>query len=62
MRKGQEVKRVGAVQISTDLSPIERRVGLACKIAKLNMGAPALETKIRNNRKKNTATLEFFCR
>ena len=24
----------GGVQISTDLSPIERRVGLACKIAK----------------------------
>ena len=38
MRKGQEVKRVGAVQISTDLSPIERRVGLACKIAKLKTG------------------------
>lgn len=25
---------VGGVQISTDLSPIERRVGLACAVAK----------------------------
>lgn len=54
--------RVGGVKISTDLAPIERRVGLACKIAKLNMGVPVLEIKIRNNRKKNTDRLEFFCR
>ena len=33
-----DVYRVGAVQISTDLSPIERRVGVACKIAKWKMG------------------------
>jgi hypothetical protein len=30
--------RVGAVQISTDRSPIERRVGVACKIAKWKTG------------------------
>ena len=30
---------VGGVQISTDLFPIERRVGAACAVAKLNMGA-----------------------
>ena len=29
---------VGAIQISTDPSPIERRVGVACAVAKLNMG------------------------
>ena len=29
---------VGAIQISTDPSPIERRVGVACKIAKWMMG------------------------
>lgn len=34
-----DVYRVGAVQISTDLSTIERRVGVACAVAKLNMGA-----------------------
>ena len=33
-----DVYRVGAVQISTDLSPIERRVGVARTVAKLNMG------------------------
>ena len=31
--------RVGAGEISTGPSPIERRVGLACAVAKLNMGA-----------------------
>ena len=30
---------VGGIEISTDLSPIERRVGAACAVAKLNMGA-----------------------
>ena len=35
---GIDGAKVGAIQISTDPSPIERRVGLACKIAKLNMG------------------------
>ena len=29
---------VGGIEISTDLSPIERRVGAACAVAKLNMG------------------------
>ena len=34
-----EEDEVGAIKISTDLSPIERRVGAACAVAKLNMGA-----------------------
>jgi len=29
---------VGTIQISTDPSPIERRVGVACVVAKWNMG------------------------
>jgi len=29
---------VGAIQISTDPSPIERRVGVAYAVAKWNMG------------------------
>lgn len=33
----------GGVQISTDLSPIERRVGLACKIAKWMTGYKTLQ-------------------
>ena len=33
-----EEDEVGAVQIATDLSSIERRVGLVCAVAKLNMG------------------------
>ena len=33
-----EEDEVGAVQIATDLSAIERREGLACVVAKLNRG------------------------
>ena len=33
-----EEDEVGGVQIATDLSAIERRVGLACAVAKLNRG------------------------
>ena len=33
-----EEDEVGAIKISTDLSPIERRVGVACAVAKWNMG------------------------
>lgn len=33
-----EEDEVGAIKISTDLSPIERRVGVARTVAKLNMG------------------------
>ena len=29
---------VGGIEISTGLSPIERRVGVACAVAKWNMG------------------------
>ena len=31
--------KVGGIEISTDPSPTERRVGAACAVAKLNMGA-----------------------
>lgn len=34
----REEDEVGAIKISTDLSPIERRVGVARTVAKLNMG------------------------
>ena len=30
--------KVGGIEISTDLSPIERRVGAACAVAKWKMG------------------------
>ena len=30
--------KVGGIEISTDLSSIERRVGVACAVAKWNMG------------------------
>ena len=33
-----EEDEVGGAQIATDLSAIERRVGLACAVAKLNRG------------------------
>ena len=35
---GIDGDKVGGIEISTDLSPIERRVGLACKIAKWMTG------------------------
>ena len=37
-RYGACEDEVGGVQISTDLSPIERRVGAACAVAKWKMG------------------------
>ena len=39
------------VQISTDLSAIERRVGLACAVAKLNRG---------DSRKKTTSQRKWY--
>ena len=36
---GIDGAKVGGIEISTDLSPIARRVGAACAVAKLNMGA-----------------------
>lgn len=35
---GIDGAKVGGIEISTDLSPIERRVGAACAVAKWNMG------------------------
>ena len=36
---GIDGAKVGGIEISTGLSSIERRVGAACAVAKLNMGA-----------------------
>lgn len=47
--------RVGAIQISTDPSPIERRVGLLCAVAKLNMGV--YKTYLKN---KNVKSVDNF--
>lgn len=37
-RYGACEDEVGGIEISTDLSPIERRVGAACAVAKWKMG------------------------
>ena len=37
-RYGACEDEVGGIKISTDLSPIERRVGVACAVAKWNIG------------------------
>lgn len=38
---------VGAIEISTGLSPKERRVGVACAVAKWNMGGNNWLTKVK---------------
>ena len=52
---------VGAIQISTDPSPIERRVGVACAVAKLNMGVLTFTNyPILYSDKKKTSKMKYM--
>ena len=46
-RYGACEDEVGAIEISTGLSPKERRVGVACAVAKWNMGGNNWLTKVK---------------
>ena len=45
---GIDGAKVGGIEISTGLSSIERRVGVACAVAKWNMGEIGLFYSMKN--------------
>ena len=58
---GSLARSVGGIEISTDLSPIERRVGLLCAVAKLNMGVLTFTNyPILYNDKKKSSKMKYM--